>query len=458
MPHVHWKGHKPVRYRAIARVLGSRGGRREDPVGLNGQPGDFGRCVLHLGKFLKDPEGYCNLAHHAALGIYPATHAAMEHKASGRADMGTPNYDPDGLDDSWDGGHEDLPDMTGLGVSHMETAEKAMGMTPPAGGSSRSAAKLGSGARFKKLSASLAAKGAHDPGALAAWIGRRKYGKKAFTKLASAARGGSGRAESLGTFYRSFPLEDVSIRAGDGGRTVEAYAAVFNTPAEVRDQDGHYIEELDPSVFNKAISDAAPQGGRKSWRMGVFYNHGMTILGTPSDRHSMPVGTTLDMKADSRGLWTLTRYNRSELADEILENIREGSIPGYSFSGNFRRSQPLIPAGGFRPHYRTGDLQRVRRTESTLKEYGPTPFPVYEDAAVLGMRAEQILGAMASDPELAMRMISMFRGGTPLEPLPASGTPCDEEPPPRSRVTHSGRSVKEEITAARAAFLLRYRR
>src|SRR5215831_21170765 len=42
-----------------------------------GEPGDFGRCVLHLGKYIRDPKGYCNLAHHAALGIYPATHAKL---------------------------------------------------------------------------------------------------------------------------------------------------------------------------------------------------------------------------------------------------------------------------------------------------------------------------------------------------------------------------------------------
>ena len=51
-----------------------------------GQAGDFERCVMHLGKFIKDPQGYCNLAHKAAMGMYPAQHAAMEHKA-GRADM-----------------------------------------------------------------------------------------------------------------------------------------------------------------------------------------------------------------------------------------------------------------------------------------------------------------------------------------------------------------------------------
>lgn len=43
--------------------------------------------------------------------------------------------------------------------------------------------KLGSGARFKALSSQLAAKGASDPKALAAAIGRKKFGKKRFMAL-----------------------------------------------------------------------------------------------------------------------------------------------------------------------------------------------------------------------------------------------------------------------------------
>jgi len=42
---------------------------------------------------------------------------------------------------------------------------------------------LGSGARFAALKGKLAAKGAKDPGALAAYIGRKKYGKKRFAQL-----------------------------------------------------------------------------------------------------------------------------------------------------------------------------------------------------------------------------------------------------------------------------------
>lgn len=47
--------------------------------------------------------------------------------------------------------------------------------------------KLGSGERFKKLEGKLShEKGVKDPGALAAMIGRRKYGAAKMAKMAAA--------------------------------------------------------------------------------------------------------------------------------------------------------------------------------------------------------------------------------------------------------------------------------
>ncbi len=43
--------------------------------------------------------------------------------------------------------------------------------------------KLGTGKRFAQLESKLAAKGAKNPAALAAYIGRKKYGKKGFSNL-----------------------------------------------------------------------------------------------------------------------------------------------------------------------------------------------------------------------------------------------------------------------------------
>ena len=48
--------------------------------------------------------------------------------------------------------------------------------------------KLGTGKRFKALTTKLSKKGAKNPKALAAWIGRKKYGKKKMTKMATKGR------------------------------------------------------------------------------------------------------------------------------------------------------------------------------------------------------------------------------------------------------------------------------
>lgn len=47
---------------------------------------------------------------------------------------------------------------------------------------------LGSGERFRNLQGELARRGARNPGALAAFIGREKYGKKGFARLGAAGR------------------------------------------------------------------------------------------------------------------------------------------------------------------------------------------------------------------------------------------------------------------------------
>lgn len=52
----------------------------------------------------------------------------------------------------------------------------------------RRKAKLGTGKRFKSLTRKLRRRGARNPKALAAWIGRRKYGKKRMAKWAARGR------------------------------------------------------------------------------------------------------------------------------------------------------------------------------------------------------------------------------------------------------------------------------
>ena len=49
-------------------------------------------------------------------------------------------------------------------------------------------AKLGTGQRFKALKKKLTKKGVRSPGGLAAFIGRKKFGKEKFAKLSAAGR------------------------------------------------------------------------------------------------------------------------------------------------------------------------------------------------------------------------------------------------------------------------------
>jgi hypothetical protein len=47
---------------------------------------------------------------------------------------------------------------------------------------------LGSGERFKALEGKLSSRGARNPAALAAYIGRKKYGAKRFGQLSAGGR------------------------------------------------------------------------------------------------------------------------------------------------------------------------------------------------------------------------------------------------------------------------------
>ena len=54
-------------------------------------------------------------------------------------------------------------------------------------------AKLGSGKRFAAVEASAKAGGARDPGAVAAAIGRKKFGAKKMGRMAAAGRKGKAK-------------------------------------------------------------------------------------------------------------------------------------------------------------------------------------------------------------------------------------------------------------------------
>lgn len=225
-------------------------------------------------------------------------------------------------------------------------------------------------------------------------------------------------------FDRTFALEDIAIRAGGDGRTVTAYAAVFDTPAEIRDQDGHYLETISRSAFDRTINSLQ---GRS---VPVLYNHGKTLYGTPSERGSIPIGRSEEIRADARGVFTVSRYNGSQLANDVLDSIRNGDITGQSFSGKWLQSQ--------RQRSRAGGLDTIVRSEVKLTEYGPTPIPFYAEAAILGVRMEELVDTLRSlteeDRDRLFTLLDTSRAAsssTATEPVPQGTSGADDNPAER---------------------------
>lgn len=232
-------------------------------------------------------------------------------------------------------------------------------------------------------------------------------------------------------FIRAVALDDIRIRSGGTGRTVEAYAAIFDEPAEIVDQDGHYYEQNHKAAFSRSIQ----QHGQV---FPVVYHHGLTLAGTPSDRGSVPIGVSKEIRVDKRGVLTISEYGTSQLADEVLESIRMGGVKAQSYGGRFIRSDPQRPPGGFRPGP-GGKLRTVTRMEVAMREFGPTPFPAFAGAAITGIRAQQVLGALLSAPaeRRAALLDQLDHLATPLE---------DEQDPAEVEIGTSETEPAEPVT------------
>jgi hypothetical protein len=128
-----------------------------------------------------------------------------------------------------------------------------------------SAAKLGSGARFRKLSATLAARGARNPDALAAYIGRKNYGSAGMGRL---SHGKTLANPDLG-IYLSETAKD------EQGLTLTCPECSYSGPANSFGANG--------ASLDKSPSDLqTPAPGTGSVRSGAA-----TTVGSGSDSHAL---------------------------------------------------------------------------------------------------------------------------------------------------------------------------
>jgi HK97 family phage prohead protease len=217
--------------------------------------------------------------------------------------------------------------------------------------------------RFSVLSARLAAKGAHNPDALAAYIGRKKYTHAGFAALAAKGRAEKnvktavmGHGRSLDLCVRSFDFELDTRSAGDG-RTLEGYAAVFNSPTKIRDVGGDFEETILPGAFGRSLRARMPI---------LQWDHGKDPrVGT------VPIGAIKDLAEDSTGLHVRARLFDNPVVEPVRQAIAERAIRGMSFRFG-------VPEGG--DDWPTRDQRNVR--DADVHELGPVAFPAYDTTSV----------------------------------------------------------------------------
>lgn len=165
---------------------------------------------------------------------------------------------------------------------------------------------------------------------------------------------------------------------GDG-RTLEGYAAVFETPTEINSWEGAFTEEIAHGAFRKTLRERTPvlqfDHGR-DWRTG-----------------SVPIGAFESLSEDDTGLHVIARLFDNPVVEPIRQAIEGRAITGMSFRFEVIRDEwrdtetgKVIKPGPdlWDALWDNDDPAKIKRTikEVKLFEAGPVVFPAYEATSV----------------------------------------------------------------------------
>ena len=158
-------------------------------------------------------------------------------------------------------------------------------------------------------------------------------------------------------------IAPVELEIRGDGRTVAGIAVPFDTPAEIRDGPGSFVEVFRKGAFEKTIAERGD-------RVKALAQH---------DSRSLPLGRVTKLREDSAGLYAELRMSKTRDADEVLELVKDGALDSFSFGFNPVRDR-WSPDGS-----------HVERLEVGLREVSLVAFPAYESARVLAVRSARLL-------------------------------------------------------------------
>ena len=312
-----------------------------------GEPGDFDRCVAHLSKYITGAKGYCNLAHHAALGIWPAQHA--DELKAGRNVMAyteaRAKYNADQMKSMLAKGQamknaNGEPSYPIADEEDLHNAIHAVGR----GGGSHDAIRAHIIKRAKALGLSSLIPDNWSSGG-------------------SNDDGGRSDPRPMERRYTTSVVGVVLVggeESRDGApRRIGGYAAKFNTYS--RDLNG-FVEQVDPAFFNRSKGNGWP---------GVIcrFNHDTAqLLGTVE-------GRTLGMNVDRDGLLYEVEPPRS--MQHVIEYVERGDVSKSSFAFRCMEDEWGLTSDG-------GPLRTLHTGQ--LVDVSPVVDPAYPDTST-GLRS-----------------------------------------------------------------------
>jgi HK97 family phage prohead protease len=158
---------------------------------------------------------------------------------------------------------------------------------------------------------------------------------------------------------RSFEFEDRA--SGGDGRTLEGYAAVFNTPTRIRDLQGDFDEVILPGAFARSLGERTPV---------LQWDHGKDPrIGT------VPIGAIEQLSEDGNGLHVRARLFDHPDVERVRQAIVGKAVKGMSFRFG-------VPEQGD-TWSRQGDGSQLREIrDADVHELGPVVFPAYDTTSV----------------------------------------------------------------------------
>ncbi|PXY25155.1 hypothetical protein BAY59_24320 [Prauserella coralliicola] len=205
---------------------------------------------------------------------------------------------------------------------------------------------------------------------------------------------------------------------GDG-RTLEGYAAVFDTPTRIESWEGIFDEVVARGAFKRTLNGRKPV---------LQFDHGRDAR-----TGSVPIGSIEEIREDEHGLFVRARLFDNDVVEPIRQAIEGGAIDGMSFrfkvvrdewrdkDGKLVKDSELLDLL-WNPGDR-GPLQRSIR-EVELFEAGPVVFPAYE-ATTVGVRSllanltDSERDALMRDLASELRQPDSEPGHTATSPTPA---------------------------------------